>query len=112
MVPRRLRHYVILGGIYADTPAQRKLSKWLGHSAYLGCGHCMLLGTVGPNGHGMYFQGYTEQRAAGICSVCSAPCLLRALSALSSALLCPAMHGLLFCALSGDSAKRLTGQQY
>ncbi|CAL8471876.1 g11418 [Coccomyxa elongata] len=65
VVPTRLRHYTILGGIYADTPAQRKLSKWLGHSAYLGCDHCLLLGTVGPNDHGMYFQGYTEMRAAG-----------------------------------------------
>ena len=61
---RSLRHHVLLGGIYADTPAQRKLSKWMGHGGYLGCGHCMLLGTVGPTGHGMYFQGYEEERAA------------------------------------------------
>ena len=77
VVPTRLQHFIILGGIYADTPAQRKLSKWLGHSAYLGCGHCMLLGTVGPNGHGMYFQGYTEMRAAGICSVCPVTVLVQ-----------------------------------
>ncbi|KAK9918436.1 hypothetical protein WJX75_004081 [Coccomyxa subellipsoidea] len=62
VVPKTLRHYVVLGGVYADTPAQRKLSKWMGHSAYLGCGHCMILGTWD---HGMYFQGYTEPRAAG-----------------------------------------------
>lgn len=75
VVPARLRHYVILGGVYADTPAQRKQSKWLGHSAYLGCGHCMLL--VGPNGHGMSFQGYTEETASGNCFVYSA--LLRSI---------------------------------
>lgn len=79
---RPLQHHVLLGGMYADTPAQRKLSKCMGHGGYLGCGHCMLLGTVGPTGHGMYFQGYEEQRAAGIhhpaifclttmCSICS-----------------------------------------
>lgn len=66
MVPKTLRHYVILGGVYADTPAQRKLSKWMGHSAYLGCGHCTMLGTWD---NGMYFQGYTEEKAAGIRSV-------------------------------------------
>ena len=66
VVPKQLRHYVILGGVYADTPAQRKLSKWMSHSAYLGCGHCMMLGTWD---NGMYFQGCTEERAAGIRSV-------------------------------------------
>ena len=61
----RLQHYIILGGIYADTPAQRKMSKWLSHAAYLGCGHCVLLGTPGPTGRGMYFTGYEEKIAAG-----------------------------------------------
>ena len=28
---RELQHHVLLGGIYADTPAQRKMSKWRGH---------------------------------------------------------------------------------
>ena len=59
------RHHVILGGQYADTPAQLKMSKWRGHGAYNGCGHCGLLGQPGPSGRGMYFRGYEEKRAAG-----------------------------------------------
>ena len=61
----QIDHHIILGGVYADTPAQKKLSKWMGHSSYLGCGHCMLLGKCGPTGHGMCFQGYEHKRAAG-----------------------------------------------
>ena len=60
-----LQHHIILGGIYADTPAQRKISKWRSHAAYNGCGHCALLGKPGPTGRGMYFTGYEEERAAG-----------------------------------------------
>ena len=59
-----INHNVVLAGIYADTPARKKLNTWMGHSAYLGCGDCMLLGNCGPTRYGMYFQGYEETRAA------------------------------------------------
>ena len=39
-VMREFTHYILLTGIYADTPAASKLSLTLGHSAYLGCGKC------------------------------------------------------------------------
>ncbi len=62
---KELQHHVLLGGVYEDMPAQRTFSEWMGHGGYLGCGHCMLLGTIGPTGHGIYSQGYEEKRAAG-----------------------------------------------
>lgn len=37
-------HHVLLGAVYGDTPGVRKLALWLGHSAYLGCGYCLLMG--------------------------------------------------------------------
>ena len=64
-------HHVILSGMYGDHTAQKKLNKWMGHSSHLGCGHCLLLGTCGPTGHGMYFQGYEEARAAGVSLSCN-----------------------------------------
>ena len=62
-VARTYVHCAILGAVSADTPAQRKVSKWAGHGAYVGCGRCLMLGTAGTssNGHaGMRFLGYTE----------------------------------------------------
>ena len=57
-------HCVFLGAVHADTPAQRKMSQWAGHSARCGCGRCLLLGTSGnaDNDHsGMRFLGYNEE---------------------------------------------------
>ena len=82
-------HHVILAGIYADTPAQKKLSKWMGYSSYLGCGHCMFLGKCGPTGHGMYFQGYEEARAAGWFRVCRHLPLYSCQAHVAFAFICP-----------------------
>eukprot|EP00198_Chlamydomonas_reinhardtii_P014401 XP_001703738.1 predicted protein [Chlamydomonas reinhardtii] len=57
---RTFGHKMFLGGIFADTPANRTLSLWLSHAAKNACGHCMLLGETGPNGHGTYFLGYNK----------------------------------------------------
>ena len=43
-IMREFIHYILLTGIYADTPAASKLSLSLGHSAYLGCGRCWVRG--------------------------------------------------------------------
>jgi len=59
---RTFTHKVLLTGIYADTPANRKLSLAMGHAATLGCLHCSLRGT---HSNGMRFLGYSERTDAG-----------------------------------------------
>ena len=56
-------HNAILSGIYGDTPASKKLQLWLGHSARLACGYCLLRGdnTSGT----MRFLGYTKETECG-----------------------------------------------
>lgn len=44
-------------GAFGDSPFRQKLSCWLGHSAYLGCGWCIF---EGWHSGGMYFKGYSE----------------------------------------------------
>lgn len=53
---RHFKHAVALTELSADTPANRAMSKWLGHAGYLGCGHCRLRGQRA--GSGMYRCGY------------------------------------------------------
>jgi hypothetical protein len=53
-----LRHTVLLSGVYGDTPAQQKLTCFLGHSAYLGHGHCCMRAT--RVGNTMLWLGYAE----------------------------------------------------
>ena len=48
-------HKFILGRVFGDTPALKKLSHHLGHSAYLGCPWCYGRGERGPGNKGMYF---------------------------------------------------------
>ncbi|GLI64632.1 hypothetical protein VaNZ11_007950 [Volvox africanus] len=50
-------HKIFLSAIFADTPANRKLSLWNSHTSATGCGHCLLKGVSGEGG-GMYFPGY------------------------------------------------------
>jgi hypothetical protein len=59
------KHIVLLGGVFGDSPAIKKLAKWLSHAAYLGCGYCLLRGTVPAGGHGMYFAGYAQPTCHG-----------------------------------------------
>ena len=66
LVKKELSVAVFVCSIAADSPALRKLSKWLLHSAFLGCGWCLLNGSHNPDtGRGMYFLGYGEAVAAG-----------------------------------------------
>lgn len=61
---RHLPTGVFLSSVIADTPANRKLSKWLATASYLGCPYCWLKGTRGDNG-GMYFKGYCSECETG-----------------------------------------------
>ena len=60
-----LHHRIFLSGVTADTPANQKLSRFLSHAARLACPYCWLLGNPGPNGHGMYFPGYSAPTDIG-----------------------------------------------
>jgi hypothetical protein len=53
--PTIMEHIFLCSGVYGDTPAQKKVSCSLGHSAYLACHQCTMRGVRGPNGRGMYF---------------------------------------------------------
>eukprot|EP00884_Botryococcus_braunii_P007856 jgi/Botrbrau1/17071/Bobra.31_2s0002.2 len=55
--PQQLRHRVLLAGMAGDTPANRKVSLWCGHSAELGCGYCTLRAIFQ---NGTRFFGYDE----------------------------------------------------
>lgn len=59
------RHTILLSGVFGDSPAIKKLAYWLSHAAYLGCGYCVLRGSVGPAGNGMYFPGYVKRTSYG-----------------------------------------------
>ena len=61
---RSFKHTILLGGVFGDSPGIKKVAKWLSHSAYLGCGYCMLRGTTGDKG-GMYFVGYLAPTSYG-----------------------------------------------
>lgn len=51
------KHTIVLSGVFGDSPALKKLARWLSHVAYLGCGFCQ--GGL-KDGGGMYFLGYDE----------------------------------------------------
>lgn len=57
-------HTIVLSGVFGDSPALKKLARWLSHAAYFGCGFCMLRGTKVP-GAGMYFLGYDKKVGFG-----------------------------------------------
>lgn len=59
------KHTILLSGVFGDSPAIKKLAHWLSHAAYLGCGYCLLRGTVGEGGKGMYFPGYVNGTSYG-----------------------------------------------
>ena len=58
-----ITHKIIIGQVDADSPAARKLTNFLGHSAILGCGYCMLRG-ISVQGT-VRFLGYAEPTQAG-----------------------------------------------
>lgn len=64
---RQFVHRAFLGAAYGDSPIQKKLSRWLSHTATLGCGFCCLRGVHPVDGsrRGMYFTGYKETTLAG-----------------------------------------------
>jgi hypothetical protein len=43
------RHRVLLGGVFADEPASKKISKWKLHGSYLACGFCNCRGVLDPD---------------------------------------------------------------
>ncbi|GIL67471.1 hypothetical protein Vafri_20814 [Volvox africanus] len=55
----KFNHKIFLSGIYADTPANRKLSLWNSHASGTGCGHCLLKGHSKDSG-GMFFPGHAS----------------------------------------------------
>lgn len=60
----RVHHTVVLAGVYGDTPGAKKLQNWMGHSARLGCGYCLL---QGDNSSGtMRFLGYAKPTGRGV----------------------------------------------
>ena len=50
--------YLFLDGVFADSPARAKLTRWLGHAAQLGCGWCRFHGQKLDKA--MRFRGYVE----------------------------------------------------
>ena len=64
---RGLLKHVLLTAMHADGPARTILTDCLSHSAYLGCGFCLLNG-VRPAGGGMYFVGYARPTQCGVFS--------------------------------------------
>jgi hypothetical protein len=56
------RVHVVLTAQHADTPANRKMTKWMSHTAQRGCGYCVLMGKKAPGG-GMCFGGYQQPTA-------------------------------------------------
>jgi hypothetical protein len=59
------KHTILLSGAFGDSPAIKKLAHWLSHVAYLGCGYCLVRGTVPQGGRGMYFKGYDAPTSSG-----------------------------------------------
>ena len=57
-------HTIVLSGVFGDSPALKKLARWLSHVAFFGCGFCMLRGTK-VSGGGMYFLGYDKKVGFG-----------------------------------------------
>lgn len=60
-----VNHTILLSGVFGDSPAIKELSHWLSHAAYLGCGYCLLRGSGGEGGKGMYFPGYLNGTSYG-----------------------------------------------
>lgn len=58
------KHRILVSGIAADTPAQRKLSRWLAHNAYRGCGWCWLHSQRSPD-NVQFWGGYAAPAPAG-----------------------------------------------
>jgi hypothetical protein len=63
-VSTSFNHTFLLGAVYGDTPAQKKVSCSLGHGAYLACHFCCMRGVRGPAGTGMYFPVSEEGGAS------------------------------------------------
>jgi hypothetical protein len=55
---REFDHKMLLGVIYGDSPGIKKLTLWLSHSAYMGCGYCWFVG-VHVNG-AIRFLGHSQ----------------------------------------------------
>lgn len=64
-----VRHLALLEGVAGDTPANRKISRWMGHGGYLGCGYCCLRGVreddKGNKLSSMCFTGYAKKTGWG-----------------------------------------------
>ena len=45
---RAFLHHVLLGGVFADEPASKKISRWKSHGSYLACGFCNCRGVLDP----------------------------------------------------------------
>lgn len=73
---RRCTHKMLLGAVYGDSPGIKKLAKWLSHSAYLGCGYCLLRGTYAEGA--VRFLGYltpTNTSIDGCFAMCGDPAI-------------------------------------
>lgn len=56
---------MLLSGVAADTPANRKLSLWLSHNAYRGCGWCWLQSVREQGDSANWWRGYLRRAPAG-----------------------------------------------
>ena len=56
-------HYAFLGAVYADSPAQRKMSRFQSFSGGLGCGRCKLRAISSA---GMKYLGYVVPVPCGM----------------------------------------------
>ena len=54
-----MHKHLFLDGVFADSPARAKLTRWLGHSAQLGCGWCRFQGQRFDGA--MRFFGYAKE---------------------------------------------------
>lgn len=69
---QNVQHKILLGGIFGDSPGIKKLSRWLSHSAFLGCGYCWIRGTYAAGA--VRFTGYLHpvETALGPPALCGA----------------------------------------
>ena len=56
--------HLFLDGVFADSPARAKLTRWLGHSAQLGCGWCRFQGQTLEKA--TRFLGYSKEAKQGL----------------------------------------------
>ena len=58
-----IKHCVVLASCAGDTPAQVKLRNAKGHSGYLSCSHCSIVGSYEESA--VRFLGYSEPAQHG-----------------------------------------------